>query len=60
MYYETKQQIDNRKFLHEPTTILLHKLSCKPWKSTQPKENKRSSMKTIIINLKHDYQENNW
>ena len=40
----TKQQIDNRKFIHEPTTIVLHKLSCKPWKkSTQPTANKRSS-----------------
>ena len=29
----TKQlQIDNRKFVHEPTTIVVHKLSCKPWK----------------------------
>ena len=30
-YCVTKQlQIDNRKFVHEPTTIVLHKLSCKP------------------------------
>ena len=31
IYCLTKQlQIDNRKFVHEPTTIVLHKLSCKP------------------------------
>ena len=30
IYCETKQQIDNRKCSHKPTTILLHKLSCKP------------------------------
>ena len=31
IYCVTKQlQIDNRKFVHEPTTIVLHKLSCKP------------------------------
>ena len=28
----TKQQIDNWNFIHEPTTIVLHTLSCKPWK----------------------------
>ena len=26
----TKQQLDNRKFGHEPTTTVLHKLWCKP------------------------------
>ena len=45
IYYVTKElQIDNRKFIHEPTTIVLHKLSCKPWKkkkSTQPTENNK-------------------
>ena len=31
IYYVTKQQIDNRKSIQEPTTtVLLHKLSCKP------------------------------
>ena len=32
IYYVTKQQIDNWKFSHKPTTIGLHKLSYKPWK----------------------------
>ena len=32
IYYVTKQQIDNWKFSHKPTTIGLHKQSCKPWK----------------------------
>ena len=32
IYCVTRQQIDNRKFIHEPTTIVLDKLSCKPWK----------------------------
>ena len=32
IYYVTKQQIDNWKFSHKPTTIGLHKLSSKPWK----------------------------
>ena len=31
IYCVTKQPIDNRKFIHEPTAIALHKLSCKPW-----------------------------
>ena len=30
VYCVTKQQIDNRKFIHEPKTIVLHKLSFKP------------------------------
>ena len=30
IYRVTKQQIDNQKFIHEPTTIVLHKLSFKP------------------------------
>ena len=30
MYFVTKQHIDNWKFSHKPTTIGLHKLSCKP------------------------------
>ena len=54
IYCVTKQQIDNQKFIHEPTTIVLNKLSCKPWKKTnQPTANKRSSMKTIVSALKH-------
>ena len=33
IYSVTKQLlIDNRKFIHEPMTIVLHELSCKPWK----------------------------
>ena len=32
IYYVTKQQIDNWKFIPEPTTIVLYKLLCKPWK----------------------------
>ena len=30
VYCVTKQQIDNRKFIHEPKTIVLRKLSFKP------------------------------
>ena len=30
IYCVTKQQIDDQTFIHEPTTIVLHKLSCKP------------------------------
>ena len=30
IYCVTKQQIDDQKFIHEPTAIVLHKLSCKP------------------------------
>ena len=29
MYCVTKQLIDNQKIIHELTTIMLHKLSCK-------------------------------
>ena len=32
IYYVSKQQIDNRKFIHEPTAIVLRKLACKPLK----------------------------
>ena len=32
IYCVTKQQIDNGKFIYEPTTIVLYKLLCKPWK----------------------------
>ena len=30
IYCTTKQQIDNRKLIHEPKAIDLHELSCKP------------------------------
>ena len=30
IYCVTKQQIDNRKLIYEPTAIMLYKLLCKP------------------------------
>ena len=30
IYCVTRQQVDKRNFIHEPMTIFLHKLLCKP------------------------------
>ena len=32
IYCVTRKQVDKRNFIHEPMTIVLHKLLCKPWK----------------------------